>query len=495
MLKKLIRKLTNNFGLKILAALSAIILWVIVGSIDDPVGVQRFTASVSLTNENYITEQNKCYEVLDGDNTVTFSVSAKRSIRRYLSNSDFRAVADMERIEYDEKSGNWRVPVTITAQRYSTEVRIVSKQLYKEIELVDLGRTQKPIMADTKGVVADNCALGDVSIVGANLMNISGPASIVSRIDTVTATINVDGMSADVTDSVVPTLFDAEGNVIDTTKLTLNITTVTIKAQILGTKDVALEFQTTGEPADGYLMTGLSYRPEMVRIKGETATLNPVNKITIPAEVLDLTGATSTIETIVDITSYLPRGASLVLASDAKISVTVRVEPVVRKTMQVPVGNLVIEHVRDGFHAEFMEDTFAVEIKGAKSVMDTLEAKDVTGSADASGLGSGEHYLAITLTMNRDDCELAIPARVLARITEEGAEGELNGGDGGASGESDSEGIIGDGNTGPGNDEDPDSGGNSGEDESTGDESGGESSSGSGNTSGGNDGSREQGAA
>ena len=250
MLKKLIRKLTNNFGLKILAALSAIILWVIVGSIDDPVGVQRFTASVSLTNENYITEQNKCYEVLDGDNTVTFSVSAKRSIRRYLSNSDFRAVADMERIEYDEKSGNWRVPVTITAQRYSTEVRIVSKQLYKEIELVDLGRTQKPIMADTKGVVADNCALGDVSIVGANLMNISGPASIVSRIDTVTATINVDGMSADVTDSVVPTLFDAEGNVIDTTKLTLNITTVTIKAQILGTKDVALEFQTTGEPAD-----------------------------------------------------------------------------------------------------------------------------------------------------------------------------------------------------------------------------------------------------
>ncbi len=48
MLKKLIRKLTNNFGLKILAALSAIILWVIVGSIDDPVGVQRFTASVSL---------------------------------------------------------------------------------------------------------------------------------------------------------------------------------------------------------------------------------------------------------------------------------------------------------------------------------------------------------------------------------------------------------------------------------------------------------------
>ena len=35
-------------------------------------------------------------------------------------------------------------------------------------------------------------------------MKVSGPASVVNQIDTVVATINVDGMSTDITDRVTP---------------------------------------------------------------------------------------------------------------------------------------------------------------------------------------------------------------------------------------------------------------------------------------------------
>ena len=114
----------------------------------------------------------------------------------------------------------------------------------------------------------DGCALGTVQIVGSNLLKVSGPASIVSQIDTAVATINVEGMSTDVTDSVVPVLYDADGNVIDTTKLTLSLSTVNISAQILNTKDVPLEFEAKGEPADGYVLTGVESSLDNVRIKG-----------------------------------------------------------------------------------------------------------------------------------------------------------------------------------------------------------------------------------
>ena len=62
-----------------------------------------------------------------------------------------------------------------------------------------------------------------------NLLKISGPSSVTSQISTVVATINVDGMSSDVTDTVVPVLYDADGNEIYASKLKMNINTVTME--------------------------------------------------------------------------------------------------------------------------------------------------------------------------------------------------------------------------------------------------------------------------
>lgn len=402
MLRRLGKKLTNNFGLKILAALSAVILWVVVINIDDPVKVLQYTTSVTYENTNYITSQDKYYEVLDGDNTVTFKVSAKRTLQEKMSNSDFTAVADMEKIEYDEKTGQYRVPVVITTSKYSSDKVTISSNHYKEVRLEDLGQTRKQILPNTKGTVADGCALGTVEINASNLLKISGPSSIVSRIDTAVATINVDGMSTDVTDSVVPVLYDAEGNVIDTTKLTLSINTVSITAQILNTKDVTLEFLTKGTPAEDYVMTGIVYKPEKVRIKGEAAVLNPINKITIPKEVLDLTGASSDIDTVVDISAYLPEGISLVLNSDAKVNVTVKIEPLETRMYHVPVSNLTFENLREGYTVQFDEETFDVEIVGAASAMELLEEKDIIGAVDASGTGRGEHRLKVKLHLDEE---------------------------------------------------------------------------------------------
>ena len=71
---------------------------------------------------------------------------------------------------------------------------------------------------------------------------------------------------------MTPVFYDAQGEVVDTTKLTLSVSTVNISAQILNTKDVELEFLTTGTPADGYTRQGiLPTAPQKVRIKGEAA--------------------------------------------------------------------------------------------------------------------------------------------------------------------------------------------------------------------------------
>lgn len=417
MLKKLGKTITNNFGLKILAAVLAFVFWIVVINIDDPTISKKYTTTVIAENTTFITAQNKFYEPLDGSNTITFSVSAERSVHDELSGSDFSATADMEKIEYDDESGIYRVPVTITPNRYSNKVSIVSKSLYLEVTLEDLGTCQKAIAATTRGNVADGCALGEVQIVGSNLLKISGPYSVVSQIDRAEATINVEGMATDVTDTVVPVLYDANDNVIDTTKLTMSLSAVTISAKILSTKDVALEFSTKGEVAEGYKLMGVDYSLDTVRIKGEASTLNTVNKIVIPAEVLDITDITQDLDTTVDITSYLPEGTSLVLNSDAKVEVLVKVEPIVTETFSVPVANLTVENLRDGCTAQFDVDTITVEVTGAESDVAEIDAKDIRGTVNAGGLGAGEHHLQVEFTLESGNCWAAgvsVPVTIVA---------------------------------------------------------------------------------
>lgn len=404
MLRRLGKKITNNFGLKLLAAVCAFVLWVVVINIDNPVVVQTFTTSVTAENTEYLTGQNKYFEVLNGKNTVTFNVSGERSVLNEMENTDFSAMADMEKIEYSE-DGICRVPVSITPTRYTNKVTVTSKKLYLEVVLEDLGTCQKVITANTKGAVADGCALGDIEVVGSNLLKISGPSSIVSQIDAVTATINVEGVSADVTDSVVPVLYDGEGNVIDTTKLKMSLSTVTVSAKVLSTKDVTLEFDTVGEAAEGYVITGIECPLETIRIKGESATLNTVNKISIPAEVLDVTDIEDDLTVTVDISSYLPEGTALVLASDAKVEVTAKVELLVSKAFEVPVKNLTVTNLREGYLLEFDEDTVEVRISGPDSVVSELKSKDITGTLDAGGIGVGSHHLTVEIDL-ADYCRL-----------------------------------------------------------------------------------------
>ena len=79
-----------------------------------------------------------------------------------------------------------------------------------------------------------------------NLLNISGPESIVSRISRVSAAINVDGVSNDVSDNVIPVLYDEDNQPITSDLLEMNQSAVTIRAKILGTKSVPVRCQVPG---------------------------------------------------------------------------------------------------------------------------------------------------------------------------------------------------------------------------------------------------------
>ncbi len=394
MLKKIFKWMTNNLGLKVLAVIFAGVLWLAVVNIDDPKTTRTFTTTVSVENNDYLTEIGKYYEIINNSNTVTFKVSGKRSYLERMSNVDFKATADLEMIENLN-----RVPIEIVPQRYSGYVTVASKVNYLELNVEDLVSKPFMISVQTEGNVLDKHAIGDTSV-SPTLLRVSGPASLVDTVDKAVATVNVEGMSQDITDSVIPVLYDKDGNEVDSRDLSFNIQNVMVSVRILDTKEVTLNFQTTGTLQDGYEYLGIEYSPQTVKVKGTSAVLNTVNSITIPGAVLDLTDAVDDIEKEVDIAAYLPAGVTLADNKQAKISVAVRIEKHERRTFQVPTANITVSNVNSRYVAKFLEDTVEVELEGLSSELEALDASTLTGSIDVSGMLDGEHTVNLELKLD-----------------------------------------------------------------------------------------------
>ena len=408
-LKKIKGLFTFNIGLKILAAVMAAILWLFVVNIDDPSQSQNFTTKVQVLNENVLTDQGKYYNVVDNENTVTFRVTAKRSVIERLSNSDFTATADMNMLENDN-----RIPIEIQANRYAGSLTLASKARYLAVEVGEEMATKFVISGVGVGQPAAGYIIDTVSVTP-NVINVDGPSEVVSQIDRVVATCDVDGMSTDITENVVPIFYDKDGNTIDMTKVKLNVSTVEITAKLTNVRTVPIEAEVASDPESGKLVDSVELAPTEISIKGSPAILNTVTKITIPPEAVDITGTEDRLETAVDITSYLPDGVGLADSSQPLVAVAVNVADSVEKAYMIPVSNLEVRNLPDGLKLEFDDNRTEVTIYATANAHNKINASDISGYVDASEVTEGSSGLLINLDL--PDNYIVVPSQALVTVS------------------------------------------------------------------------------
>ncbi len=454
MLKNVVKTLTNNLGLKVLALLFSVIMWMAVVNLNDPEKNRTFTIPIAVENENAIARLDKYYEIESDSTNVTFNVSGKRSVIDALSNSDFKATADMTQLVQGEKENV--VPIEITALRYANQLSISKRTKEIKVLLEDLRRETFDIQANTQGGPAEGYALGSMEVMP-NRLRISGPKDVVSQIQSVKAFIDVTDISTDITDSVVPVLLDKDGERVDQTKLTLNLNTVTVKVEIVSEKTVPIRVSYSGEPADGYEVISVKAKPEEVTIKGKSDILNGISSISVPEEDIRVDGADAIINQQMDISQYLPEGVALSNSTDAKIVVTVDVEKLERRTFSVPVKNIGIDNLPEGSRIDFNERNVDIAIYGLTDDLNALSVNEIRPVLDVSGLMPGKHVRQLRLTLDDTkyvvgDTEISFTISSIGRDdtqadndTPQGGTETGNGGDGdsgqqgGNSGEEDSQ--------------------------------------------------------
>ncbi|MCR5640958.1 MAG: hypothetical protein K6G04_06340 [Lachnospiraceae bacterium] len=421
-MKRIKEALTNNIGLKLMALAFSIALWIIVVNVDDPNQSKNFTATVQVTNAEVLANQGRYYSI-DGENTVTFRVTAKRSVIERLSSSDFVATADMNQLENDSQ-----IPIEISATRYSGSISIAPRTRYLNVEVGELMSAKFVISGKTTGEPATGSAVAKVSVTP-NVVSVKGPDEIVSTIDRVIATCDVGGMNADITENVVPVFYDSDGNVVDTTKLELSVSTVEVSVNMTSTKSVAIDITSADGLPSGMQIDGVTIDPGSVDIKGEASVLNGITKISIPSNVFDLANETEGITTTVDISQYLPEGVTLLDGEQSQVNVTIKLAAAVTKTFSVPTSNITINGLGDGLNAKIEESSVSVIISGTESSLSELSQNLITGYVDATGLKAGTHSLVITF--NLDEQYHSSTEMVTLNLEKPGAAAENSAGEGG----------------------------------------------------------------
>lgn len=391
MVQKILRIITNNFGLKILAAVIAIGFWLVIVKVEDPDKSMTFTVQADMINAEYLTEQELTYEVLNESDYITFTVTGQRSIVTKLTSSDFVVTADISNIE-----NNSQVPITISAKRYGNSITISKRSQYVEVFVENIITEKVKVEVKTTGNEADGYQVSEL-IASVQEILVTGPESIVDQICSAVATVEVNAMQADASTTAELVLYDIEGNEVESGRLSMNHRVVTVTIGVVEKKEVPLKLEVNGTPAAGYQVLSVSGEVETLLLLGKPDLIEKVDAIVVSGEEMSIAGANRTVEKDIDITQYLPEGISLVPGQDSILSITIQLEAETVTEYEVPVFNIQIQNIPLGFEVTPDQNTVKVSIQGYPSALSGITAESIKGTADASRVSEGSQLLSVQI--------------------------------------------------------------------------------------------------
>jgi len=379
------KKIFHNWGLKLTSLLLAFILWFLAVQINDPKETVTFSGiSVRLTNTNLFERENKVYEVLDNSDVVRVTIRAPKSITKDLRASDIVAVADVSKL----------TDINTIAISYS--IQGVPTTSYDSIrgdhETVRLDVEEKAskwirVQNQTVGEVAEGYQV--MSTTGdQNLIEVTGPESAVAKISYARAEVDVSGASANLSLNVEPQFYDVDGNLLDLPSVVKNVSYIHMNVEVLAVKEVPVVLNVMGTPAEGYVATGyVDCEPDTVKIAGTASALSGVSAVTVPAEALDITGATDSVVSIINLRDYLKDSIKFADSIfNGRVTATVEVQPIVDRTIVLRGEAFDLVNIPQDYSAELIvpETGYELTLSGLEEVVSGVQQELIRGQVDVA---------------------------------------------------------------------------------------------------------------
>ena len=407
------RKITDNIPLKIMSVAVAVVLWLIVVNIDNPIGTNYYTINdVELINKEYVESSDTIGKMCmpeQNQDSIKIAITASKKIRDKIKVTDISAVADLQQaVSLD--TNPVMVPITVTCSVpgvSSNDIKVTPQNLSVNL---DEKETQEFVVNVSRGDTKPGKDY-EVGSLTANpeKVRITGPKTLVNKIDKVNATIELDGNTQDFTQDVNLTIIDKNQEALSDSEMNSlrieNNAKVVVTARLWKiSQGVGISASYVGTPADGYEVGSVKTVPDTISVAGSTEGLESLaennNVITIPADSIDISGEAQDVEKKISLNNLLPDNVKLTSDSSEDVWVTVNILPVGSKEFDIPTKNIEVKNKPDDLQVTFETAQIELRIKSDTKNMDDLDAKkDIKLSIDLDGKKEGNYEVPVKVVL------------------------------------------------------------------------------------------------
>ncbi len=389
--------------IRILASVGiAITLWFMVNGNADMLITQDFNSiPITLTNVEALTEKNL---VLADDKNYYLNLQVKGTDKNLRNVNMKEVTAEVDLSDIDEK-GTYDLDVEVKGLANSVIISSMNPTSLA-IEVDNIIKEALDVVVLLEGKPANDLSV--ISAKSQEQVEVEGPEESIARIDKITTTVDVSGLESDTTRHLEVAAYDATGNPITDLEILPNVVEVEI---VLGkTKSIGIIPSTTGNPANGYIVTGVQIEPSKVLIGAKEALLNTID--TIPIDPIDVSGQSKTFTKDINLTP--PQGCYF-LDDSGKVKATISIESPVEKSFTI--DKLVTRNLGTGLVAAKVKDTrVVVKLEGASSILNSLNASQIEAFVDCANLGPGEYELPIQTNLSTSLVKSVTPSKTTVII-------------------------------------------------------------------------------
>lgn len=216
-------------------------------------------------------------------------------------------------------------------------------------------------------------------------VQITSAKSVIDRISSVKAFVDVEGIKESMTLTDVPVrIYDNEGNQMNAR---IEPSTVTVELEVINpSKEVPIEVKTSGELPEGMRLVETSVGADNVTVYASSDQLDSIEQVeTTPIDLSEITETTS-----LDVELLIPANATSL--SREIIEVTIEVEIETETTLENI--DITIDNVTDGLNATFVSPKsgrIAVTLSGFPSDLDEINVDQLDLVVNANNLQEGEY--------------------------------------------------------------------------------------------------------
>ncbi len=379
----------NNMWMKVLSVGIAVLIWLLVTNINDPVISKRFSdIEVEVINEKALTDNGYAYEIIDGA-TCSFTIQGKRSIIYNMTESDLSVVADFSKLSLTDA-----VPIDVSSKKYPDQVEItLGKINTMKIERDEIINVSLPVNVSFTGEVEEGYYPGQTTATP-NLIKVTGPKKLLSNAKEIRAEVDASGVGENITVAAKPILYDKEGSIIESNQISMDASSVSVSIGLWKTKSVKVNLSFEGEPESGYILSSFDYQPKTVMAAAAPDIYDELESLDLASVSLD--GVSETYEKDIPVSSdSFPDG--VILAEQlSSIKVNAKIEKKVSRKLVFSSKDITVKNNKSNYKVSYdSKNQYYINIEGPQSLIGSVKIDEFAPWIDVQYMDEGEHELSV----------------------------------------------------------------------------------------------------